>query len=229
LIATSLVEAGVDLDFPRVWRAEAGLDQIAQAAGRCNREGLRPIDDSAVCVFRAAERKPPRELALLAQDMARVMGKYDDLLSPQAMRDYFGEVFWRMGENLDREKILDAYQMSAGRGSFDYRTVAQTFRMIESGLAPIIVARDKKARETLDAMHGGFFSAGVAARKLQSFIVQVPPKARTLLFANGHARFVHEKEYGDQFAVLVTGSLYREETGLLWEDAGYLALESSII
>ena len=145
------------------------------------------------------------------------------------MRDYFGEVFWRMGENLDREKILDAYQMSAGRGSFDYRTVAQTFRMIESGLAPIIVARDKKARETLDAMHGGFFSAGVAARKLQSFIVQVPPKARTLLFANGHARFVHEKEYGDQFAVLVTGSLYREETGLLWEDAGYLALESSII
>ncbi|MGH6800490.1 MAG: CRISPR-associated helicase/endonuclease Cas3, partial [Methylocella sp.] len=228
LIATSLVEAGVDLDFPRVWRAEAGLDQIAQAAGRCNREGWRKVEDSIVGVFRSTEHRPPREIELLAKDMGRMVKDHpDDLLSPDAMRDYFGEVYWRKGAALDRERILDAYKVSGGMASFDYRKVAENFRVIVSGLAPVVIARDKATRQAIAALHAGKMPPGAASRCLQSYIVQVPPKARALLLANGHVRFV--EGFGDQFAELMTGSLYSEEIGLLWEDAEYLGLEDSII
>lgn len=223
LIATSLVEAGVDLDFPRVWRAEAGLDQIAQAAGRCNREGKWPVDDSIVGVFHTPEHKPPCEIAALAGDKGRMMGKHaDDLLSPHAMRAYFGEVYWRKGAALDRERILHAYGVSGGTARFEYRQVAEKFRMIESGLAPVIIARDEEAREALKGLRAGWLAPGAASRRLQRYLVQVPPKARALLLASGHVRFVEEEKFGDQFAELVAGSLYREETGLVWENMEYL-------
>ncbi|MGJ0393559.1 MAG: CRISPR-associated helicase Cas3' [Methylocystis sp.] len=229
LIATSLVEAGVDLDFPRVWRAEAGLDQIAQAAGRCNREGKRSVEESVVGVFKAADYPPPREIAQLAGDMARMMGKHADLLSPDAMRDYFSEVYWRKDEALDKHKVMAAWAVSAGKPSFDYARVGREFRMIESGLLPVIVAIDARAKEALAALRGGK-PPGAVARELQPYIVQIPPKARELLVRNGHVAFV--EEFGDQFAVLRSDGLYKrerggEDIGLLWEQGDYL--DESII
>ena len=72
LVATSLIEAGVDISFPEVWRASTGLDSIAQAAGRCNREGELLPQLGCVVVFTPAEAKPPR--ALLALPAGSVFG-----------------------------------------------------------------------------------------------------------------------------------------------------------
>ena len=84
--------------------------------------------------------------------------------------------------------------------------------MIESGMAPVIVAFEEAPHEVLNRLSRGFISAGAAARKLQSYIVQVPPKARDLLLKNGHVQFV--EGFGDQFVVMEKGTLYGEDTGL---------------
>lgn len=230
LIATSLVEAGVDFDFPMGWRAEAGLDQIAQAAGRINREGRRPYDDSILTVFRAPDNPPPPEIKGLSGDMARMMGRHEKLLSPAALEDFFGEVYWRFGASgLDAKTILEDFRMGSGETNFSYRTVADKFRMIESGMVPIIVPRDEKARAAIAKLGVEAIPSGAIARELQTYIVQVPPKARERLIACGHVAFSEERLRQKQFAVLMTKSLYQEDVGLVWEDAEYLAMESLVI
>ncbi|ADP70484.1 metal dependent phosphohydrolase [Rhodomicrobium vannielii ATCC 17100] len=230
LIATSLVEAGVDVDFPRVFRAEAGLDQIAQAAGRCNREGRRDPDASVVTVFEAVGYSVPSEIKGLIGDFGRIRHKHADLFAPAAIQDYFEEVFWRMGDKLDGKNILKQFIVDRTGTHFQYRTVGEKFRMIESGLLPVIVPHDDDAAKRAVADLGNAaIPSGKLARQLQGYIVQVPPDARALLMANRHVALKAEDIRGDQFAVLQAPHLYTKETGLLWEDGSLLGNDQTFI
>lgn len=232
VIATSLVEAGVDLDFPRVWRVAAGLDQIAQAAGRCNRENRRPVADSIVTVFESADHKSPAEIAQLVSDMARMVEAHTDLLSPPAMDAFFREVYWRKDKDLDRERILDDFRLGPLQRnvtSFAYRSVAEKYRMIESTMVPVIITRDERAQEAVQRLGIEAVPSGVLARALQTFIVQVPARERARLITNGHVAFAQPALRGEQFAVLKTPGLYTEEIGLIWENADELDPEVSIL
>ena len=227
VIATSLVEAGVDLDFPRVWRAEAGLDSIAQAAGRCNREGNGEKFDSIVTVFKSEEYPSPPELRQLAGDMQRIMGRHNDLLSPEAMEDYFQEVYWRKGDGLG-DDILRKFKADMNGTSFSFRKVGETFRLIQSGQEPVIIAREEEARQAVQALAYAE-RPGSIARRLQPYIVQIHPHFRTQLVKNNHVYFEAQERFGDQFAVLFTQSLYQKDVGLLWEDADALSDEVMLI
>ena len=228
VIATSLIEAGVDIDFPRVWRAEAGLDQIAQAAGRCNREGLRDPDASLVTVFKAPAYSIPNEIKGLIGDRSR-MRFHADWLSPEAIADYFGEVYWRLGERLDRDGILKMFMLSGVETDFAYRSAADAFRMIESGMLPVIIPPEGDFDKLVQKLSIPEVSSGALARELQSYVVQTPPKAQQILLDCGHVIFAEPKLRGDQFAVLRSGPLYTREVGLVWEEAEYLIQEDSLI
>ena len=231
VVSTSLVEAGVDLDFPALWRARAGLDQIVQAAGRCNREGRRDPAQSVVTIFDAPDHPPPAEIAGLIGDMGR-MKDYPDLLSLEAIERYFREVYWRMGDRLDARRIMWDFGLP-GRDqmatNFAYRAVAEKYRMIETGMEPVIVAFDDMARQAIAELAVEKRSSGALARALQPYVVQVPPRVRSLLLDNGHVAFAHPDLRGDQFAVLRWEGLYVADVGLVWENGDALPGDVEVI
>ncbi|PSJ65858.1 CRISPR-associated helicase/endonuclease Cas3 [Kumtagia ephedrae] len=231
VIATSLIEAGVDVDFPRVWRAQAGWDQVMQAAGRCNREGRRERDESVVSVFAPVGYDPPPEIKALVKDTVRALDRHSgDAQSLEAIRSFFEEVYWRLGDmGLDSKYIFDDFILSLDGSSFAFRAAAEKFRMIESKMEPVIVAIDDTSRDAVKKLAIEKISSGNLARELQSYIVQTPPRAREMLIRNGHVLFEQPGLREMQFAVLKKDSLYRKEVGLLWDTPDYLAAEDMII
>ena len=151
VIATSLIEAGVDVDFPLVMRAEAGLDSVAQAAGRCNREGKRPSENSFVWIFAPEEQwKTPPELATQAAVMRLTADSFsDDLLSTQAVAAYFAELYQLKGSELDNKKILKMHNDTGQSLDFPFQTIADKFRMIESHMQPLIIPFDVEAENLI--------------------------------------------------------------------------------
>ena len=211
VVSTQLVEAGVDLDFPTVYRAEAGFDSIAQAAGRCNREGKQPI--GFTYLFEAEER-PPLGLLRSAADTAKELeSHYPDPLDPLAVEAYFRLFYWTQKARWDKHGVMKAMSVDqhSKRLLFQFREMAAAFQMIRDEQVPVLVPYDKDPdvdNSIWDKLASNKVSF-LPQRELQPYLVSVRKQAVQQMQQRG---FVVEHESG--VWILLNRSLYHREKGL---------------
>ena len=212
VISTSLVEAGVDLDFPVVYRAMAGLDSIAQAAGRCNREGK--MVDALGKVFVFEEEKPVnmpwlKRCITRAGETLRSMPNTDPL-DLKAMRRYF-ELLYDV-QDLDRKQIMRLLNPRLNNElHIPFKEAAQAFRFIEDETIGIIVAKEPEARALVRELRYTEFPRS-SIRKLQQYSVAVRSKDLTKLVSLGAVEMIHE-----EYPVLQNETAYGDNVGLCME------------
>lgn len=211
VVATSLVEAGVDFDFPVVYREMAGLDNIIQAAGRCNREGRRPPDASFVHVFSFGD-PAPAYIRLQSAIAGKVLARYpEDPGAPQAIAAYFDELHDL--RNTDAKGIGKLVTQE----TFPFRKVAETFRFIEDDTVTLLVLAvpeeegRKEAERIAERLRCGTISRALMRRAGQYAVSVYRPTYRELLDAGK----VEPVGGAEDFAILLDDACYDAEKGLL--------------
>jgi len=206
VVSTQLIEAGVDVDFPVVYRAIAGLDSIAQAAGRCNREGRLP-NNGRVVVFQPEQLPPPGFLRQAAQVTLKLLrsGQLNDPLSPQAIQAFFSD----LNTQGDRDKhgicrLLKAESSPDAPLAIQFRAAADKFRLIDDkGVGVVVPFRPEGAEE--------------------------PPVDQwlSMLEQDGSQKWVHRKL--QRYSVTLPESLAKQLHGLgaIYERASKFVVESS--
>lgn len=189
LVSTQLIEAGVDIDFPVVYRAFAGLDSIAQAAGRCNREAkLEGV--GRVVVFNPPTPPPPG-LLRKAEAKARELlaGTSPHHIDPILFSRYF-DLLYRQGVNsLDKHDVLGLLGRDAARMDVQFRTAADRFRLVdESAYRPVLV--DWGAGAELIAEISRHRPEKGRMRRLQRYLVSIPERQLRKLQASGDVKEV---------------------------------------
>lgn len=217
VIATSLIEAGVDIDFPVVFRANAGLDSIIQAAGRCNREGRQRLEESNTYVFEPDESYKSSMSWRQAAEATDIIAKNypNDIGNLDAIHDYFKELYSIKGEMLDREAIVSRLENGyQNGGSFPFRTIAQEFKLIDSKSHAILIPDTPESIEYAKRLRKGERNRNLM-RSVGRYCINV--------FDNHYREL---KELGiiecldSEISILADNSSYSEETGLTMTPEG---------
>ena len=207
LISTSLVEAGVDLDFCTVYRQLAGVDSMIQAAGRCNREGKRAAQDSFAYLFQFEEKEyvPGQQLQTDVSKM--LLSEGEDISSLHGIEKYFEALYHFRGESLDKKKIFEEFKDKR----YNFAKAAKEFKLIEENTLTVFISREEEAEELLwQIKHQGYTKSGM--RKAGQYCVQLYENDIEKLQGAGMLRLISEDI--EDFYELVDSGQYSEEMGL---------------
>ena len=207
VIATSLVEAGVDLDFRTVYRQLAGIDSMIQAAGRCNREGEYDVSESNVFIFQFDEKETvsgQRQQIDVAKSLIADEAEISDL---GTIKTYFERLYYLRGEDLDKKKILQEFQ----KGKYNFRQTAEKFQLIDGATVAVFIGCTKEAQEILQQIKGQRFTKS-NMRKAGQFCINIRKNECEKFYEAGIVREVS----GDvkDFYELTDLKRYTEEMGL---------------
>lgn len=220
VVSTSLVEAGVDLDFNTVFRQLSGLDSILQAGGRCNREGKDA--KGYVYVFDIDETyRKGSDLAMRINKTKGLLEKYQDITSNDCIKEYYDGIFdfnqSRIAENsiakyneqsnsFDRQGLMSPY-------SIPFRSYAMQFEYISADTISIVIddPNDQTCHELVETLRNGDMSV---RRALQKYSVSVYMNVFKDLYSQGVLN-----DHGTGIFILENQSYYNNETGLTTEAA----------
>ena len=205
VISTSLIEAGVDVDFPEVYRALAGLDSVIQAGGRCNREGRRRPEESKVHVFRT-EAKAPGMLEQNISAASRTFRQFSDIGSPEAIRSYFQFLLYSLKDT----KQLDEKEIISCAEQMKFKTVSERFHIIDGAGYTIYVPLGEGVALAEKLRQNG--PSRALLRQLGQYAVSVYRQYFEELCRTGALEQISENA-----GILQNTGLYSSETGLPFE------------
>lgn len=235
VISTQLIEAGVDVDFPVVYRALAGLDSIAQAAGRCNREGLRAVGE--VFLFRPEKRAPAGLLRLGEQATTLLLKRFalqDDPLLPEWIERYFKTLHSQI-ETFDKERILEKLKVKeTPLVSPHLATVAEKFRFIQDGNLSVIVWHDADdlAWAAESSKRAGLLRAARATGQPETWLLRRLQQVTVTIPRTWHQEMCKQGDIEEIFPGIflqTVKTLYTDTLGFVGNDSRFQDAESFIV
>lgn len=216
VISTQLIEAGVDIDFPVVYRSLAGLDSLAQAAGRCNRHG-KLSSLGKTYVFRPEDQNAEAFVRETSQIAHQLLDLHEDLLSEAAISHYFDLYYYRQKSRWDSRRILEDFRIDQNPSlpfHFQFSDVAEKFRLIDEWQVPILIPYDEKARALIKQLRNPEIPLHRSLlRGLQRYTVQIPPRLR-----DENIRCLESLRNGEFFALVSMDLNYSDKFGLVFDN-----------